>query len=364
MGGISGRFEESHLRELLARAERLAPEPDLDVGARMKLDQAWISWSFGRPDEMAGPAAQGLELARDSDDVLLLSCALDAASATSWWASRFAQVEALNRERVEALERSPQSPLVAVERNDAISMITESMIRTGKYREAVRWDELNAKELATVAPHIAGARSVQAMYLLGEWDQAIERGIRVRENWVGEGRPPFVPYAPDLATVAIIYGLRGEDAEHRDWASLAQEVAGTSQQLPGVRMLEAEVALHFGEIERAVDLIDVPWSGFWWQEPMLARRAEILALAGRDDAREALERAEARQAGAPFSTAVALRARAMISNRDAPLREALEIFERIECPYESARTRWILGGAERDSARAAFERLGAVVPST
>ena len=364
LGGISGRFEEPHLRELLARADRLAPEPDLDVGARMKLDQAWISWSFGRPDEMAEPVAQGLELARDSDDVLLLSCALDAASATSWWASRFAQVEALNRERVEALERAPQSPLVAVERNDAISMITESMIRTGRYREAVRWDELNAKSLATVAPHIAGARSVQAMYLLGEWDQAIERGIRVRENWVGEGRPPFVPYAPDLANVATIYGLRGEDAEHRDWASLAQEVAGTSQQLPGVRMLEAEVALHFGEIERAVDLIDVPWTGFWWQEPVLARRAEILAIAGRDDARDALERAEARPAGDPFSTAVALRARAVLTDDEAPLREALEIFERIECAYESARTRWILGGAERDTAREGFARLGAVVPST
>ena len=361
LGGISGRFEEPHLRELLARAERLAPEPEPDVGARMKLDRAWIDWSFGRPGEMAEPVAEGLELARDGDDVLLLSCALDAASATSWWASRFAEVEALNHERLEVLERAPQSQLVAVERNDAISMITESMIRTGRFREAVQWDELNAKELGAVAPHIAGARSVHAMYLLGEWDQAIERGNRVRENWVAEGQPPFVPFAPDLATVATIHGLRGEDAEHRDWAALAEEVAGTSQQLPGVRMLEAEVALHFGEIERAVRLIDVPWPGFWWQEPVLARRAEILAIAGREDALDALERAEARPAGDPFSTAVALRGRAVITGSDAPLREALEIFERIECPYESARTRWILGGADRDTAREAFERLGAVV---
>ena len=94
---------------------------------------------------------------------------------------------------------------------------------------------------------------------------------------------------------------------------------------------------------------------------MIAQRTEVLAIAGRDDALEALERAEARPAGDPFSTAVALRARAVITGGDAPLREALEIFERIECPYESARTRWILGGADRDTAREAFERLGAVV---
>jgi hypothetical protein len=360
LGGVAGRFGEEHLRDLLARAERLAPAPDPDLGARLKLDRAWIAWSFGRPDDMVGPVTEGLELARQTHDVLLRSCALDAAAATNWWAGKYGEVEKLSRERVEVLAAAPGSPLVALERSDAISMIFESLIRTGRLREALEWDELNASELAGVAPHIAGARSIQALYLLGEWDRAIERGVQVRENWEAEGRPPFVPFAPDLAAVGTVLGMRGDEAAHRDWAAVAEEVAGTSQQLPGVRMLEAEVALHFGDIERAVELVDGLWPGFWWQGPFPARRAEILALAGREDAREELERAGERLEGDPFSTAVALRARAVIAGDEAPLREALETFERIECAYEAARTRWMLGGAERDAARKAFAALGAV----
>ena len=75
LGGVAGTFEEDDLRELLSRAERLAPEPDPDLGARLRLDRAWIAWSYGRPDEMADPVAEGLELARQTDDVLLRSCA-------------------------------------------------------------------------------------------------------------------------------------------------------------------------------------------------------------------------------------------------------------------------------------------------
>ncbi len=361
LGGVAGRFEESYLLELLERAERLAPNPDPDLGARLKLDRAWLTWSYGRPDEMAGPVAEGRELAQETEDVLLQSCALDAGSATAWWAGRYDEVEELNRERVEVLARAPQSARVALERSDAISMIFESLLRTGRLREALQWDELNASELAAVAPHVAGVRSIQALYQLGDWDRAIERGDRVRDNWVAEGRPPFVPFAPDLAAVATIHGLRGDEAAHRDWASVAEEVAGSSQQLPGVRMFEAEVALHFGDVERAVDLVDGLWAGFWWQGPFLARRAEIFAMAGRRDAGEALEQAEARPAGDPFSTAVALRARAVLAGDDAPLREALEIFERGEWAYESARTRWMLGGAERDTARDVLAGLGAVI---
>ena len=146
-------------------------------------------------------------------------------------------------------------------------MIFESLIRTGRLREALQWDELNESELAAVAPHVAGAGSIQAMYLLGDWDRAVERGVRVRENWLAEGRPPFVPFAPDLAAVATILGLRGDEAGHRNWVAVAEEVAGTSQQLPGVRMHDAEVALHFGDIARAVELIDGLWPGFWWRGP-------------------------------------------------------------------------------------------------
>jgi predicted ATPase len=363
MAGISGVFEESYLEELLARAERLAPEPEADMRAHLKLDRAWISWCYRRPEEMVEPSAEALELARRSDDVLLLSSALDAASATNWWKGSFAKASELNRERVEVLARAPQSRLVAAERSDALSMITESLIRCGRLREAMRWDAINAGEIAANAPHMAGVRSIQVMYLLGDWDSAVEHGMRVRDSWVSEGGPPFAPFSPDLAVVGTIHGLRGDEAAQRDWFGAAERIAGSSQQLPGVRMFAAEVAVHFGEINRAVELIEPLSPGFWWHEPVLARRAEVLALAGHPASAEALARAEERQSDDPFAAGLRLRARAVIAGDEAPLREALGIFERIECAYESARTRWMLGGDERPSALETFSRLGVVVPS-
>jgi hypothetical protein len=185
----------------------------------------------------------------------------------------------------------------------------------------------------------------------------------MRERWHAEGRPPFVPFAPDFGAVAAIYGLRGDEAGFHDWYSLAEQVAGSSQQRSGVRMLAAEVALHLGDVERAAVLIDEPSPGFWWREPVLARRAEVFAIAGRADARDALELFDSRPADDPFSNAIALRARALMEGDASRLREALETFERIECVYEAARTRWMLGGDQREEAAIAFERLGAVIPS-
>ena len=357
LGGVAGRFEESFLLELLERAERLAPNPDPDLGARLKLDRAWLPWSYGRPDDMAEPVSEGRELATQTDDVLLRSCALDAASATAWWAGRYSDVEALNRERVEVLARATVSAGRArAERRDQHDLrvpAPDGQVARGAAvgraeRERAR-SRRSAHRGRALDPGAVPARR------LGPGDRARRR---VRDNWDGEGRPPFVPFAPDLAAVATIHGLRGDEAAHRDWASVAEEVAGSSQQLPGVRMFEAEVALHFGDVERAVDLVDGLWAGFWWQGLFLARRAEIFAIAGRRDAREALERAEARLAGDPVSTAVALRARAVIAGDDAPLRQALETFERVECVYEAARTRWMLGGAERNTAVMHSRRSG------
>ena len=53
----------------------------------------------------------------------------------------------------------------------------------------------------------------------------------------------------------------------------------------------------------------------------------------------------------------------MIDGDEATLREALALFDRIEYPFESARTAWILGGEDRRRATVAFERLGAVPPA-
>jgi class 3 adenylate cyclase len=363
MAGISGRFDEPYLRELLERAERLLPDPEPGLQIQLNLNRVWISWSNGRHEEMAEPADEALDLARRTGDVLVLSSALDAASAARWGEGRYREAAAMNRERIDLLAEEPPSRLVEVERGDAINMLSKALIRSGDVREALTWDERNARETLASAPHIAAARVIESMYLLGDWNRAIASGVAMRESWYGEGRPPFVPFSPDFAAVAAIHGLRGNEAAYRDWYALATEVAGSSYQLPGVLMLAAEVALHLGELERAVELIDNPSPGYWWRDPVLARRAEIFALLGRADSREALELAAGRTTDDRFAAALRLRAEAILDDDEARMREALAIFDEIECVFEAARTRWQLGGAERDDAAEVFSTLGALEPA-
>jgi hypothetical protein len=269
----------------------------------------------------------------------------------------------MNRERIELLAKEPSSLLVEVERGDAINMLSKALIRSGQVREALEWDETNARETLASAPHIAAARMIEPMYLLGEWDRAISRGTAMRESWYAEGRPPFVPFSPDFAAVAAICGLRGDEAAYRDWYALATEVAGPSQQRPGVRMIGAEVALHFADLGQAVELVDDVSPGFWWREPVLAGRAEVFAAARRPDARAALELAAERSSDDRFAAGLRLRAEGILSGNDGPLRDALAVFDEIEGVFEAARTRWLLGGSERGRAAETFDELGALEPA-
>ena len=366
MAGISGGPPSSQLAEVLARAERLAPSPDPGLKAEILLDHAWIQWATsekGYLDEsFTERVVEGLALAREVGDPLLLSNALDAASSTSWWEGRFREAAAQNRERLDVLARTPASPAVAAERTDALYMLTQSLIRAGRLREALEWDEINAREIAESAPHIAWAHSIPALYMLGEWEAALERGATMRANWISEGRPPFAPFSPCMAAVGAIVGIRGDEPAYRDWIEAARGVAADTQQVVGVSLMAADVAVHRGDLEGAIALLDGLTPNFWWRDTLLARRAEVLALGGHPGAREALEAATANETDDPLSTAVQLRTRAVLDGDEKPMREALEIFERTECVYAAAYTRWLLGGEERAAASEAFTRLGALEP--
>jgi hypothetical protein len=60
---------------------------------------------------------------------------------------------------------------------------------------------------------------------------------------------------------------------------------------------------------------------------------------------------------------ILLRAKGVFSDDESQLRESLELFKEIDCPYQAARSGWMLGGADRDEAKSRFESLGATLPS-
>jgi len=140
-------------------------------------------------------------------------------------------------------------------------------------------------------------------------------------------------------------------------------VASEGPQTYGILTFQADVRLHQGDGPGAAELLEGGEPSFWWRPLYLAVRAEAFMLAGRPDPSGALAAAEQASGDNRYAAAVVKRTRAIRDADETGLREVLAIFEEIECPYQVARTGWLLGGKDRQVAQRTFEGLGATLPA-
>ena len=137
MGGITGDLPEEELQAMLDRGRALVPDDDKVTRARLLLDEAWMSWRISCNEEMAGPARAGLELARQTEDIPVLSSALDAVAALAWTEGKYGLAVEHARERLELLAGvRGRAHAIEVERSDALHMMIESLVATGDFRQA------------------------------------------------------------------------------------------------------------------------------------------------------------------------------------------------------------------------------------
>jgi hypothetical protein len=202
-------------------------------------------------------------------------------------------------------------------------------------------------------------------FFLGNWDDLLTMGKRVREALTAMEKPPSAFMAGAIATAGAVLGLRGDDHGFEDWMEFATEIGGQGGQVLGITTFRADVALHRG---RPLDAVEILRTGpevflFWWRPLYLATSAEALVRAGDEDANAALVRAQAGIGDNPYARALMLRAAAQRDDDESAMREALAVFEQIECPYQAARTGWLLGGEARAEAERTFARLGATLPA-
>jgi class 3 adenylate cyclase/tetratricopeptide (TPR) repeat protein len=375
MGGVSGALPEDELEELLRRGRALVPDDDTVTRARLLLDEAWIAWRFGRADQMAEPARAALELSRQTDDVPLLSSALDAVTALAWMESRYGDSIESVRERLELLAGTAVGGHLGVERSDALHMMVESLVAAGEYREAARY-ATQARELdLTVGTVYSGwGRGLLPAFFLGDWDNALHMAHAVREAWAAADRPPIHVLAEALACAGAILGYRGEESASGDWFRFTESVCpkpngqvlrgAPETAVSGVRLLQADVDLHHGrEAEAAERLAKPSTKDMWWRTPYAATRAEALVRAGDPRASEVVAEAEASIGDHAYGRGIVLRARGLADGDEGRLREALSVFTELECPYQAARTGWLLGGEDRAAAKRTFEGLGATLPA-
>jgi class 3 adenylate cyclase len=374
MGGISGQLPQDELIAMLDRGRALVSPDDVVTRARLLLDEVWIAWLQSdpeggavdvEPDEMAAPARAGLELARQTGDVALVQSALDAVTASDWLQDRHRAAAEHTRERLELLRDAPRSHALDVERSDALHMMIECLLQTGNYREAESYArEARELDLSRGIVYSAWQRGMLPAFFLGRWDTVLEMAAGVREAWVAADRPPLGAFASSVGCAGAILGYRGEEEAGEEWLALGDELAPSSTgQAVGLRVLRSDVDLHHGRPGQAADRLEEPAGGTWWRSPFFATRAEAFVRAGRGDAAEAIELAATHAGEHRYARGILLRARAQTSGDEDLLREALVVFEEIECPYQAARTGWLLGGEARAEARKRLDDLNAQPPA-
>jgi class 3 adenylate cyclase/tetratricopeptide (TPR) repeat protein len=364
MHGISGDPAVTELAPLLERGHELVSDDDLPTRARLRLDDAWIAWMGKDPAAMDGPAQEGLELARQSDDRQLLQNALDAITASEWLRGKQHDAVRHTRERLELLEAAPRSRVLDVELSDALHMLVLCLLQIGEFEEAAEVARRGAAiDIERGIEMASYSREVLPSFFLGAWDHAIEHATRSREAWIDEGRPPMGAFATPAACAAAIYAYRGEDTTD-DWIDHAYQLASRDpEQHSGVLIFGIDRELYRGRFADAVAIGADPITGSQWTATYGGTRAEAFVRAGRDDAEEALAWAESMVGEDRYASGLLLRARALLDSNEALLRESKQLFEEMKCPFQTARSGWLLGGEDRERAAETFERLGATLPA-
>jgi class 3 adenylate cyclase/tetratricopeptide (TPR) repeat protein len=364
MGGISGNPPKAELAPLLERGRELVAEDDVVTSARLLLDEAWLAWKSDEMLEMVEPAHKGLELARQAGDLAVLQSGLDAVTASDWQQGQHRQAVEHTKERLDLLADAPRTGALDVERSDALHMMIESLLQTGDFHKAEEYArEARGLDLSRGIIYSAWQRGLLPAFFLGRWDEALEMAAHVRDAWIAAERPPLGAFATSIACAGAIQGVRGVSGS-AEWFAIANELsAGASGNRAGVRVMEADIELHQGFVERAADRFSSAISTTWFRSPYLAGRAEAFVRVGRPEADDAIAEAEEGVGEHRYGLGILLRAKGLRSDDEATLRESLDLFKELDCPYQAARSGWLLGGAEREEAKRTFEQLGATMPA-
>ncbi len=365
MHGIAGDPPVAELRALLQRGHELASDDDLVTCARLRLDDAWLAWMSKDPEAMAKPAEEGLELARRADDGQLLQNALDAVTASDWLQGRQLDAVEHTRERLLLLEAAPRSHALDVEISDALHMMVLCLIQVGEFEQALAYAQRGADvDRARGVEMAEYQRELMPNFFLGNWDRAIELGESSRGAWDEAGRPPMGAFATPAASTGAAFGYRGDEAAADDWMAHARELSHRDpEQRCGVYMFGIDLDIHRGRFDDAIAIGSDAVAGSQWTAIYASSRAEAFVRAGRDDASEAIAWAEERVGQDRYARGILLRAAGLHHSDEGLMRESKALFEEMECPFQAARTGWLLGGSDREQAKQTFERLGATLPA-
>ena len=262
----------------------LAAAGDDDSEPLVDLLMSEGAWTFGFPDEPGGvidtdrtrqAARRAVEMAGRLNNPELLSLALDVEHITY-------EVHDDVRAMLAGAERRQQladQVHAIVDLDDIFYMAAQVYWELGRYEDARRASEEGVSRVAALGGHAMGSSATLAisLFLLGDWDAALDEGQRIRERF-GDSPPGFLRVAWGVAEYVL--SSRGLLAE--------------AEELRGLRMA-TPMRLAFRALGLAAEgRLDEAWEQFPQARLTigvafeLQARARLLQMAGRWDELAAL----------------------------------------------------------------------------
>ena len=355
---------------LLTRAHELAGDDPAAQAAVALADCAARGYAFfaeqadreTAASRMAALAERAVELARRLDDPLAECAALFALTGAQRRAGDTFAAAATAGRRVALLDSVPVTPSTADELIDALLIATATSIGVGDLPAARRWGR-QLRDLPPLAEvgHVATSRLLMADALAGYATDVIAASSRFLDAWTQEGRPRSRSFGPVAAAVAMIHGLRDDQAAEAGWLAIIEQLGVTPEDRSGYSpTFDAITLLHHGQATLALERLDEP--NAWLTGILLhwhvALRAEAAVLAGHADATRHLADARPTVAGNPIATAILDRAAALLDGDHERLLATATAFETAGCPYQRARTLILAGGDTASTGDAALVDLG------
>ncbi|WP_414938794.1 hypothetical protein [Amycolatopsis sp. cmx-11-51] len=359
------------LVELMAEAERAAPDGDRVAEAYLAAARAWNATGEKTTPDL-DLTAIALDAARATDQPVLISAALDAVASADGASGRFARAHDSCGERLALFEKLPRhEPNIGVEVVDTLHVVPLVALAAGRLPDAVRAAETSWEDPFR-GLYMRASKFVVPLALSGEFDKALEYAETTWDAWQRVGRPAARWMAPAAHAAGLVHGLRGNTGRHDEWVERAQMLSE-----PGVhsRLRESfaafalpRVALHQGDAEAAKSVALTPESDWYdtshqfYDAYAWAIAAEIAVVAGDPGAESLLAAAEPAAGENTWAAACLARARGRLHDDRVALNEAISGWQAIGARFERACTLCLLPD-RRDEGAVELAALGCRLPA-
>lgn len=336
-------------------ARRLAPD---DTRVAVAITVAAAGYAAGPNNPSPDAVRAALAAAEAAKDVLFVSAALDAASATEIFRGNVVEAHRLACERVAQLMAWRDEPAAGLELKDALHVATFCALGAGDLATAEQMAQ-RQHELPFLREHhdLADEELAAPAALAGDWSTVFSTGEKFLEAWTAAGRPCAPGRALAPSAVALAHGLCGDHAARAQWLGVVAALRGVPL-LEAFRdsgygeLFEAMIMLHERQPRVAFDILAQEGRpGLYaavfrqWSNALMA---EAAVLARTPDAELRIDQAARSSTGNPVATAITLRAAALWSGDQPALGSIADEFATMGAQYQHQRTQTL--GSGRSSA--------------